>query len=140
MLESEPDLRAFILQFEEGTWPSTQWTHATHIAMGSYYLLTCSRDEATARIKHGLYHYHLSQGGQHTDTSGYHETLTLFWIDSIEEYLRSLPASWNVLEKVTAATQYLGEQRVLHRQHYSWDLTTDPIARREWRTPDRTPN
>jgi hypothetical protein len=140
VLGSEADLRAFIRQFEEGTWPSTRWNHATHITMGSYYLLTCGHEEATARIKHGLYHYHLSQGGQHTNTSGYHETLTLFWIDRIEEYLRGLPRSLILLEKVAAATQHFGGQRDLHKQHYTCDLTNDPNARHAWVAPDLTPN
>lgn len=136
MFGAEADLRSFLAGFEEGTWPASRWNHATHVAMAACYLREHQPEEALLRIRSGLYRYHLSQGGAHTATSGYHETLTLFWVARITEYLRALPPDTPLLDAVNGATRQFGQQRKLHKSYYSWDIVNDPEARRSWRAPD----
>ncbi len=65
-------------QWETGTLPKAQWTHAAHVAVGSYYAV-CYRDSALEKTRAGILRYNQAAGTANTETSGYHETLTCFW-------------------------------------------------------------
>jgi hypothetical protein len=82
--------------------------------------------------------FNLSVGGANTPTSGYHETLTHFWLLIVAELLRQRqPASR--LEAAQQAVAAFGQARTLHTLYYSGDVVKDSEARRQWRQPDLLP-
>ena len=48
------------------------------------------QEEATSRIREGIQHYNRSVGTINSDHSGYHETLTVFWMAIVKARLRDL--------------------------------------------------
>lgn len=136
---SEAALAEFLKAFEEGTYPIKQWTHESHIIMAACYLTGLSEEAATPVIREGIKHYNLSQGGQNTDTSGYHETLTIFWIRIVAAFLDSLPSDLSRLDKVRACANKFGSVSGLFRDYWSYDLLQSQEARKEWREPDVRP-
>jgi hypothetical protein len=69
--------------FESGKLPRSQWTHQAHLTVGAWYLCQYDRADAREKIRNGIQHYNQSQGIVTTKDSGYHETITLFWIEAI---------------------------------------------------------
>jgi len=81
---NEEHLDGFLKAFEYGTWPKADWTHAAHIAVASCYLIAYPLEVATDRIRLGIRHYNHCVGTRNTDHSGYHETLTVFWMAMVK--------------------------------------------------------
>ena len=75
-------------QFQAGTFPAKQWTHDAHLAAALWYLNHYDFTEATYYLKTSLIIYHHSQGGKHNMESGYHETLTQFWMWAVDAFLK----------------------------------------------------
>jgi hypothetical protein len=55
--------------------------------MTLWYLTHNSKAEAVQKTRTGICSYNVIVGRVNTDTSGYHETLTLFWIHIVEGFL-----------------------------------------------------
>ena len=81
-LESEPAFTDFLTRFQQGTLPRPLWTHAAHLAIGAWHLLSYDENEAIQRVRTGIRHYNECAGIQNTADSGYHETLTRFWLEN----------------------------------------------------------
>ncbi|MBL8294843.1 MAG: hypothetical protein JNN08_23560, partial [Bryobacterales bacterium] len=115
------------------------WTHRSHVIMAACYLTAQSAEDVTPLIRDNIKKYNLSQGGENTDTSGYHESLTIFWIHVIDHFLRQLPASGSRLEKVKAAADHFGDRSKLFQDYWTFDVVKSVEARRAWVEPDRQP-
>ena len=136
-LSDEQALAEFIRQFEQGTLPKPIWTHAAHLAVGSWYLLTLPEEAAVEQVRTGIRHYNECVGTANTEDSGYHETLTLFWLRTIGEFLRNLE-SVDKLGAIRSVVAELGGQRDLFKKYYSFDVVASRAARASWIAPDRT--
>jgi hypothetical protein len=136
-LDSHESLRQFIGEFEAGTYPIDKWKHREHVIMASWYLMHLTTHEATPTIRAGIQRYNVSQGGQNTATSGYHETLTILWIHILAKALQS--ATGDVLTRVRAMASEFGMKAGLYREYYSFDVLKDVEARYQWMEPDLQP-
>ena len=137
-LATQENLSRFLDAFERGTLPRTEWTHAAHVAAAAYYLHGSKFSIALPLMRARISAYNLAVGGANTPTSGYHETLTHFWLLIVAELLRQRqPASR--LEAAQQAVAVFGQARTLHTLYYSGDVVQDSEARRQWRAPDLLP-
>ena len=136
-LESEESLDAFLQAFQAGTWPHTAWTHMSHIIMAGCYLLTYSEAEATERIREGIRRYNERQGNVNTADSGYHETLTIFWIQTIRAWLAGEPSGRTRLAVIRSLAEKFGPRRDFYKDYYSFDVVRSREARAQWIAPDR---
>ena len=136
-LDSNESLQRFIGEFEAGTYPIEKWKHREHVIMASWYLMQLTTHEATPTIRAGIQRYNVSQGGQNTSTSGYHETLTIFWIHILANALRS--ANKDVLTRIRAMTAEFGMKAGLFREYYSFDVVKSVESRYQWMEPDLKP-
>jgi len=132
---SEAEVDHFLASFESGALPRYCWTHAAHIAMCAARLW--NEDASTVnRIREEIQHYNHSQGILTTPTSGYHETLTLFWIETVRSCLRDTQPE-SRLAAVCAAIKTLGLDSGLPRKRYTFDVFQSTEARARWIPPDR---
>ena len=132
---------AFLRAFETGTLPKTDFTHGAHVATAASYLFNApafSIETVLPEIRQRIRAFNEAVGGANTETSGYHETLTHFWLIIVADHLRnSTPATR--LEAAKSAVQVFGEARTLHTRYYSGDVVKDTAARQTWRRPDLLP-
>ncbi len=131
-------LEAFLHGFETGTLDKSEWTHGAHVAAAAWYLYGSSYDAVLPLIRQRIQNFNLSVGGANTPTTGYHETLTRFWLRIVDALLQERrPAS--PLEAARLAVATYGAERALHSEYYSGDVVQDSAARLGWRTPDLKP-
>lgn len=129
-----------ILQgFENGSFPHDQWNHAAHLRVAGCYLLAHPQEEALRRMREGVRRYNESTGGKNTDDSGYHETLTRFWIAVAGAFLAGLANNTSRAERIQALVSEFGSRRDLFRDYYSFDVVKSRAARRDWIAPDVKP-
>ena len=133
---SEEHLDDFLKAFEHGTWPKQHWTHAAHITVAACYLYAYPLELATDRMRLGIRHYNHCVGTANTDHSGYHETLTVFWMAIVKACLDRLPDGTPRLEAVQAVVEELGPRRDLFKEYYGFDVVKSAEARRRWVEPD----
>ena len=131
--DTEESLDRFIAAFEDGTWPIANWKHGHHLVMATCYVFAHGRDEALARARVNIRKYNEAQGGKNTEDSGYHETLTVFWIDVVT---RAIPSEKSRVEAVRSVVSALAPQRDLWREYYSFDVVKSREARAAYIPPD----
>ena len=123
--------------FDSHTLPGAEFNHAAHIAVGTMYVCELGAEAALAHFRQALPRYNESQGGQNTDTSGYHETLTRFWMDRLAEFVATLPPELTAAERSLAAVDAFGSRVRLHEEYYSFDVVKSLEARKGWIAPDK---
>jgi len=136
-LESEQAFEKFVREF--GTLPRSSWTHAAHLSIGAWYLLSLPEKTVIDRIRNGIRHYNECVGVANTVDSGYHETLTRFWVGQVSGLLltsrRLVPRG--TLEAIRDVVVTFAPQRDLFKQYYTFDVVASREARARWIPPDR---
>ncbi|HYE74292.1 MAG TPA: hypothetical protein VEF04_13220 [Blastocatellia bacterium] len=137
------EIEKLIGEFESCLLPKSEWTHQAHLTVGLWYLSHYSRDEATTIIRSGIQRYNEACGVITTDTSGYHETITLFFIAFIHSYLESLRQTKSSKDSLglslVEVTNKFFEQysdKNLPLQFYSRERLMSRDARYGWIEPD----
>jgi hypothetical protein len=136
------DLTAFVFAFESSSLPKKEWTHAAHLAIGAFYVLRHGSVEALNRIRVGIRRVNESHGVENSDTRGYHESLTRFWLSVIEQFLEAYQAARpndgedEELHAVNAVVHKFANRAGLFRRYWSYDVVASVEARRRWVEPD----
>lgn len=126
-----------IAHFETGDLPRAQWNHGVHLTMAFWYLSRLDQTQAIERIRSGIIHYNECQGTANTQTNGYHEMLTRFWIGMVAKFLREADSEHSGLEVVNRLVEAYAGRSGLWRDYYSFDPIQSVESRRRWIEPDR---
>jgi len=135
--KTEPEIDAFLAAFEGCTLPKARWTHGAHLLTGACYVHSLGQAAAIGRMRINIKRYNESVGGQNTETSGYHETITIAWIKLLDGLLREvsaarIPARGEFAQ--LALERFAGDKEIF-RQYYDFDLVSSVEARRTWVAP-----
>lgn len=133
---TEEEIDGFIAAFEQGTLPKARWTHGAHVLTGACYVYALGEEEATAKMRLCVSRYNEAVGGRNTPTSGYHETITVFWIKVLSE-LRRQSGALRRCEFAAEAVARFAQTRRLHEKFYDFDVTGSQDARQRWIPPSR---
>lgn len=83
------EVNSLARRFEERTLSKAEWTHAAHLTVGLYYCFHYPFGLAKNLMSDGIYWLNDAHGTPNTETSGYHETLTVFWLRTVAEFLEN---------------------------------------------------
>jgi hypothetical protein len=132
-----PDL---VAAFERCTLPKEEFTHAAHLTVALWYASRLPFEEALATVREGIQRFNAAHGGVTTPTSGYHETITRFYMRVICDYVAGeeeiAGADW--AERVRRLLTRYGA-RDLPLRHYSKERLMSAEARFGWVEPDVRP-
>lgn len=137
---SDQEIKELVQQFETKTLSKICWTHRAHLVVALYYLYTMgSFYEVLCKIKAYIIAYNEATGGINSSTSGYHETLTVFWLKIVDNYLAQNKKGKTLVE---ICNQFLASpwaNKDLPLRYYSSDKLFSIQARAVWTIPDRKP-
>ena len=134
---SAEEYTAFVKQFIARTLPKPRWTHRAHLVTGLWHLLHHCPEESLNLLRERIRAYNVAVGGENTDTAGYHETLTQFYITMISQWLASqdgLRADWPALVRRLLESRLVDKNLPL--EFYSKALLFSVEARRNGVEPD----
>jgi hypothetical protein len=134
---SEDDIRAIGEGLLARTLPLAQWTHQAHCLAGLY-LLTRHPDIDLDRDLPGIiWRYNAAVGTANSDSDGYHETITRFYLQVLRSFLSRQPADAPLaaLARLFMASRFGARDFPL--DYYSKDRLMSVEARRVWVAPDR---
>ncbi len=129
------DIENLVTAFDNCTLKSSEWNHAAHLTVALWYLKK-SDQYATKRIREGIQKYNTAIGIQITRNSGYHETITLFWIHIVQEFI-SVAEEKSILQLANELVSKYHPNLPL--QYYSRELLMSWQARVNWVEPDLKP-
>ena len=132
---TEAEIDEFTAAFEAGTLPKERWTHAAHLFTGACYVHGLGEAGATVQMRERVRAYNVAVGGQNTATSGYHETVTVFWI----KLLAALHKVHDPLARVVfahVAVREFESQREIYAGYYDFDVVGSEEARARWVAPN----
>ena len=132
---TEGEIDAFVAAFEAGTLPKARWTHAAQVLTGAWYVHGLGEAAAIETMRRCVRRYNEAVGGKNTATSGYHETVTVFWIKRLAAERVARPGMERA-EFAVACADTLAPVRNLLGQYYTYDVIGSEEARRGWREPD----
>jgi hypothetical protein len=128
---TEAEIKSFILAFENGSLPRSEWNHARHLIMALWYIRRHGRDEATVLIRDGIQRYNQ----RHDNLNGYHETITLAWVAVIERFLAARDRDSALSVLAAELLEECGETDYLLR-FYSRERLFSDEARQQRVAPD----
>ncbi|HEX8336157.1 MAG TPA: hypothetical protein VF621_05465 [Pyrinomonadaceae bacterium] len=138
MFRTGEEMFGLLRRFEDCTLPRAEWTHAAHLTVALWHLLQFDWPDAVARVRDRIKRYNAARGILSTPTGGYHETLTLFWLRTVQTFLeaeRNEARSLVSLANELAATHDKG----LPLSYYTRERLFSPEARANWVEPDLKP-
>lgn len=139
VIDTQDDLHTLMQAFEAGSLPKAAWTHAAHVAVGANYVALHGEPLALEMMRQRVCAYNEAVGTVNSATSGYHETLTRFWIAVLARLHYEEKAASHLAFVQHAVTLY-GGRRDLHRQFYHFDVVKHSEARQAWVAPDHWPS
>lgn len=132
--ETEEEISELIRAFEAAAISREDWKHAEHLAVGLYYVLHNEKKGALEKMRGGI--MNLLVTGFGVDMSKempYHETLTVFWIETIAKFAAENESA-SLLEK--ANLLIATHDKDLPFMFYSKEHLFSEKARAEFVEPD----
>jgi len=115
--------------------PKAEWTHGGHLCAGIAIVSEHGLTTAQALMPDIIRNYNLACDVQNTDTDGYHETITLFYLRETGRFLQTLKTT-DLGERASAllASKLATQEYILN--FYSKGHLFSVAARRGWQAPD----
>jgi hypothetical protein len=124
--------------FRDCTLPKAEWTHEAHLRVGLWHLLRCPADEALNHLRDGIRRYNAACGVANTDSSGYHESITRFYVWVITRFLATADRTRSVDALAGDLVRQCGDRR-LPLRYWSRERLFSAEARTGWVEPDIQP-
>jgi hypothetical protein len=117
------------------TLPKAEWTHHAHLRTGLWHVMQYGAAEALPLLRKRISAFNVHVGTANTETSGYHETLTRFYVVVIDRFLANADRAMDLDELAQMLIEAHGDRRLpLH--HYSEGRLFSAAARCSWVEPD----
>jgi hypothetical protein len=138
LMDGDSSTQHLVDQFFCRTLPKSAWTHQAHLRVGLWHVLHFGPEEALTRLRTGIRALNESHGTLNTDSGGYHETITRFYVCWIANYLARAGRNRPLDELADELVQAAGDSQ-LPLRYYSRDRLYSVEARRSWVEPDLQP-
>lgn len=129
----------YVEKVKAGTLPREEWTHEIHLIVGLFHVVTYG-EKAHLEMRKTIWNYNEAVGTKNTDESGYHDTMTLFWLWELRQFC--IQINRFVFDEI-AIDELLFNESLVERnrflEFYSLDLMKSVEARRNFVFPNLKP-
>lgn len=137
--QSEKEIRELVTAFEHATLARSEWDHRAHLTVALWYLINLDECQASSAVIDGIQRFNRAKGIRRTPTSGYHETLTLFWLGVARSYLKEYQGRGSILDRINHFVDIYSDREDLFLDYYSRKRIFSWNARYYWVEPDLRP-
>jgi len=131
------DWLSVVARFRSQTLPKSEWTHEAHLVVALWHLLEYGDvHSAICQLRAGIILHNHSVGTKNTETSGYHETITVFWVIQIKEFVESQTSKdfSTLAQKLLQDTPFTQKDYIL--QFYAKEVLKSKEARGLYVAPE----
>ncbi|MEM1168177.1 MAG: hypothetical protein AAGJ08_03580 [Cyanobacteria bacterium P01_H01_bin.35] len=132
------ELENLVREFNNCTLSRGNWNHAAHLIVALWYLTNYSESEAINNIRDRIKKYNASMGIKTTKNSGYNETITMFWVKIVRQYVAINLANNSFVEMANNLVN-IYKNSALPFEYYSREYLMSWEARKNWVKPDLKP-
>jgi hypothetical protein len=132
---NQGEIEAVVRGFETCLTAGDAFTHGEHLTVALWYLRECDEADALIRMREGLLRFLTDKG---EDVGKYNETITLFWLKLIGQFLKRNEGPQTLLESANAVINSLNNSRLVF-DYYSEELLRSEAAKKGWVSPDLKP-
>lgn len=124
--------------FLSRTLPKQEWTHEAHLKVGLWYLLHYSPSDSLQKLRTNIKQYNVACGVANTESQGYHETITCFYVWKIAKFLQQVECTQPIDLLADKLITLYGDKSLPY-EYYSQDRLMTKTARLQWVEPDLKP-
>ncbi|PRC94978.1 hypothetical protein [Solimicrobium silvestre] len=135
MDEIKSETQRIALGLIEQTLPKAEWTHEAHLRAGLWHAFHYDDETALNLMRKRICAYNVATGGVNTETSGYHETITRFYLCMIRACLNNIENENSMDELAQKVILKLGDKELPFR-YYTRERLFSTEARLAWVAPD----
>ncbi len=133
--ENENEILEIVRSFENGTISRERWKHAGHLTVAFYYIENSkSLDEATDKMRAGIFNLLKAFDVDLEKEMPYHETMTRFWMVIVSDFAKN-KNGYSIVETANLIVENLGDKD-LPLRFYSRELLFSDAARKNFIEPD----
>lgn len=132
----EEELVILIHSFLDHTLGKSAWTHEAHIAVSFWFNWHYDYEEAFLNMKNGIITYNESVGTVNSTSSGYHETMTRYWMIKIHNFLANKRFK-TISEALSEFIESPESHKHSHLEFYTKELLFSAEARQQWINGDK---
>lgn len=127
-----------VAKFNSCSLPKEKWTHEAHLIVAIWYCKSYDLPRALNLLRYHIKTFNISVGTPNSDTQGYHETLTRFWLLIAANFV-NLDKEKSFEETAEAFINSHWASRTLALGFYTKETLFSVVARKNWVDPDLTP-
>ncbi|XP_012943143.1 uncharacterized protein LOC101849265 isoform X3 [Aplysia californica] len=124
----------FLSAFEGTTLPFEEWTHEAHVRMAWNYIREHGKEGAVPYIKLGIQKF--NEKNRDKITTGYHETITMFFIHLVSDAIVQSVHANETFEEFLSSNPHLVDKQLL-MDYYSPETLKSEAARYRFIRPDK---
>jgi len=128
--KDETDVSELVRAFETCELHPAEFKHYQHLAVALWYLKHHPYETASEKMRSGIQRLAAAYG-----KSGYHETITVFWLKVVQGFLVKADSDATIAELANQAASEYGNKNVM-AEYYSEDVVASVKAKSEWVEPD----
>lgn len=128
---SKLEIDTLVSKFDNKTLPKSEWTHEAHLIIGIWHLFRFDFEIAAILIKSKIKSYNTSIGTHNTEDAGYHETLTIFWIINLKNYITQ-NSVYTIEKIVNSFLVNRKSNKNITQEYYSKEILFSKQARKTW--------
>ena len=130
--ENNQEAQALVRGFLDLSLEETAFTHEAHLTVAIWYLSWYPLDKGTDLIRDNICQFNVAKGGENTDSRGYHETITAFYMHTVSQFLKQQPQGKELADLANTLINSEMGQRDYLLQFYSKEYLFSVKARREF--------
>jgi hypothetical protein len=115
-----------------------EWTYQAHLKVGLWHILRYAPGESIEKLRQSIKKYNVACGIENTDSQGYHETMTQFYVWLINQFIQQADCSKSIDSLADELINTYGDKS-LPLRYYSRERLVSKAARLGWVEPDLTP-
>jgi hypothetical protein len=138
-VEAPLDTESLVRLFLDCSLPKPAWTHVAHLRVGLWHVRRFGADLAVDLLRERISRYNESVGTANTSSSGYHETLTVFYVKVIDAFVSADASPDQEADTLERRLLEAVGDRELPLRYYSRECLFSTEARRQWVAPDLQP-
>ncbi len=132
------EIKELVAAFESCTLPLEKWNHRGHLTVALWYLSRHDQATATSLIRRNILRYIDAHGIVTTKDSGYHETITLFFMQVLGKHLSKADTRESIVDLTNQLIETYGDKN-LPLEYYSKERLMSWEARTCCVKPDLKP-
>jgi hypothetical protein len=125
----------FIKKFQDCNLPFHEWTHKAHLIVGLFHVLN-HKEDSLDLMRERIMKFNTSKGVINSDNSGYHETITIFWLWAIKKFLDAYHKKDFSRETIEALVNSKFAESKFPLNYYTKEHLMSVQARKNWIEPD----